>query len=441
MGSGAADFLFDFPPARWLWKPLVKRYLTGSWAAMTLKPGEPSPPRRLDKLGLYLHVPFCRSPCPYCPYNRVKYDERRYRLFESAAHQEIDLYGERMSEPLKDARVSSLYVGGGTPTIDPDSLARLVDHIRDVFGPADDICVECHPSSIDDSCLGILKSLGVTMVSIGVETLSDRLLKLIGRAQDAATAEDAVWRAVAGGFRTVNADLMFALPTQTIENLDYDVQRVLDLGVDQISAYPIFGFPYTKLGKRLGIRRILRPPAGLIRDMLGLIRRRSEERGFRQCSVWSFVRPDRAKFSSTTRQYYLGIGPSAASMTGDQFYVNTFSVEEYASALPGRLPVALVLPVDRRLEMVFWLYWRIYEMEIPIADFERLFEAELESVYGSLLNLWERMGMVYRLNGSYRVTESGAYWIHRVQNEYALNYIDRLWGRCRSEAWPEEVRL
>ena len=72
-------------------------------------------------------------------------------------------------------------------------------------------------------------------------------------------------------------------------------------------------------------------------------------------------------------------------MTGTQFYVNTFSVEEYAAALPKRLPVALVLPVDRRLEM--------------------------------------------------------AYWVHRIQNEYSLNYINRLWGRCRQQAWPQEVRL
>jgi len=446
MKPDIADLFFGFAPARWIWKPLVKRYVTGSWTPMVFKPGEAALPERLDGLGLYLHVPFCREPCPYCPYNRVKYVKDRYRLFEEAAHQEIDLYGRLMSEltSAKDRgrrRISSIYVGGGTPTIEPRSLAGLIAHVQETFGPPENTCVECHPAQMDDECLDTLKSVGVTMVSIGVQSLSDRLLKLIGRAQDAVTATDAVGRAVAAGFETVNADLMFALPTQTVEDLDHDVTTLLDMGVDQISAYPIFGFPYTKLGERLGIKRILRPPGDTIRRMLALIHRRAKERGFRQCSVWSFARPDRTKFSSTTRRHYIGIGPSAASMTGAQFYVNTFSVEEYASSLPDRLPIALVLPMDKRLEMAFWLYWRIYEMELPVADFRRTFDTELGKAYGLLLGLWERIGMMSRENGSYQVTDRGAYWIHRVQNEYALNYIDRLWGRCRSQPWPQKVRL
>jgi hypothetical protein len=128
-------------------------------------------------------------------------------------------------------------------------------------------------------------------------------------------------------------------------------------------------------------------------------------------------------------------------MTGRQFCVNTFSIDEYAAALPGRSPVALVLPVDRRLEMAYWLYWRVYEMKLGVADFRELFGEELEVVYGGLLRPLLRLGMMERHNGSYRVTRGAAYWVHRFQNEYSLNYINRLWGRCRQEAWPREVGL
>jgi coproporphyrinogen III oxidase-like Fe-S oxidoreductase len=441
-----ADIFIDFAPARYIWKPLVKRYILGSNAPFVFKPGKAVLPDGLESLGLYLHVPFCRQPCPYCPYNRVKYDNDRYRLFETAAHHEIDLYGQLMSghaffKEHGRPRINSFYVGGGTPTIQPRSLAGLIAHVRETFGVPENTCVECHPAHMDDECLDILKSVGVTMVSIGVQSLSDRLLELIGRAQNSTMAMDAVRRAIAAGFQTVNADLMFALPTQTVEDFDHDVTSLLNMGVDQISAYPIFGFPYTKLGKKLGIKSILRPPGGTIKKMLSIIRSRSIEKGFRQCSVWSYARPDRTKFSSTTRQYYIGIGPSAASMTGDQFYINTFSVEEYASSLPARLPVALVMQMDKRYEMAFWLYWRIYEMELPSADFKTRFNLELKEVYGLLLDLWVRMGMMHYRNGSYCVTDRGAYWIHRIQNEYALNYIDRLWGICRSQPWPQEIRL
>ena len=294
---------------------------------------------------------------------------------------------------------------------------------------------------MDDACLETLKRLGVTMVSVGVESLSDRLLKLIGRSHDAATAEQSVRRAVGWGFDAVSVDLMFALPTQTLDELDRDLQRVLALGVDQISTYPIFGFPYTELGRRLGIKSIRRPRGDLIRRMLDLIRRRADEEGFAQCSVWSFVRRRHKKFTSTTRHHYLGFGPSAASMMGGQFHVNTFSVQEYAAALPGRLPVALVMPVSRHLEMAYWLYWRAYELKISRKDFRELFDEELDAVFGRLMALLRGLRMARQEDGCYQLTGEAAYWIHRLQNEYALNYISRLWGRCREEAWPREVRL
>ena len=107
----------------------------------------------------------------------------------------------------------------------------------------------------------------------------------------------------------------------------------------------------------------------------------------------------------------------------------------------SRSPVALVLPVDRRLEMAYWLYWRVYEMKLGGGDFRELFGEDLEAVFGRLLRPLVRLGMMERHNGSYRVTEGAAYWVHRFQNEYSLNYINRLWGRCRQEAWPREVRL
>ena len=446
MGVNLEDFLFGLAPPRWIWRPLIKRWISGDSSPLVLRPARVVFPEHLERLGLYLHVPFCRDPCPYCPYNRVEYDESLYRRYETAAHQEIDLVARRLAASYAaregwPPQVVSLYVGGGTPTVVPQGLARLIGHITEAFGTPGDICVELHPAAMDDRCLEMLKSVGVTMLSVGVESLSDRLLRLIGRSHDAATARDAVRRALRHGFEAVNVDLMFALPTQTLDDLDHDLGGVLDLGPDQVSAYPIFGFPYTGLGRKLGLKRTSRPPADLVRRMLALISRRSQEHGLQQCAVWSFLRPAKKKFSSITRHHYVGFGPSAASMTGRQFYVNTFSVTEYVRALPDRLPVALVHPMNRRLEMAYWLYWRAYEMNIPADDFRELFGEELEDVYGRLLRLLQRLGTVHKHDGCYRITESGAYYIHRLQNEYSLNYIDRLWGRCRADPWPAEVTL
>ena len=129
-------------------------------------------------------------------------------------------------------------------------------------------------------------------------------------------------------------------------------------------------------------------------------------------------------------------------MTGTHFYVNTFDVDAYARALPDRRPIALALPVDRELEMAYWLYWRVYELEIGEGDFSSCFgERTLAGRYGHLLEPLRLLGLVERSPGGYRVTRAGAYWVHRLQNEYSLDYINRLWGRCRRQAWPSSAVL
>ncbi|MFH1708953.1 MAG: radical SAM protein [Planctomycetota bacterium] len=422
---------------RQLWKPVLHRMVTGQWERFLMQPRPVPFPGQMHNPGLYLHVPFCKELCPYCPYNKIKFDETLYRSFITAIHQEIDQYAAH----VPGQSYTSLYIGGGTPTIVPEGLVNMVGHIRRNFNITGDICVELHPAAMDDTCLDTLKRSGVTMVSIGVESTDDHILEIIGRRHDGPTAVDAVRRAVAAGFDAVNVDLMFALPGQGLEHLDRDLNRVLDAGADQISTYPMFGFPYTELGERLGLKGIRRPDDRLTRRMFDLITRRAKAAGMERCAVWSFIRKPRKKFSSITRHHYIGFGPSGASMTGDWFYVNTFSVPEYVKALPERRPVTLAMPLTRRHEMAYWLYWSTYEMEIDTAAFHRLFQVELDAIFGRLLWAPRLLGMVRRVDGRYEIKESAAYFIHKIQNEYSLNYINRLWGTCRADPWPQEVRL
>ena len=130
-------------------------------------------------------------------------------------------------------------------------------------------------------------------------------------------------------------------------------------------------------------------------------------------------------------------------MTGTDFYVNTFDLEAYAATLPQRRPIALSMPIDERLEMAYWLYWRTYELKVMEQDFHRLFgtNTSLDTIFWSILRPFQLLGMMRRIEGGYEITQSGAYWIHRLQNEYSLSYINRLWGGCRRVAWPEQVVL
>jgi oxygen-independent coproporphyrinogen-3 oxidase len=402
-------------------------------------PVEPQLPQGLRQAGLYLHVPFCKNLCPYCPYNRQAYEKNLFARYEHTVRQEIDLY----APCLEDMKFISLYIGGGTPTINVDGLVRILEHLKSKLALECDICIELHPSNMNTRCLEELQRVGVNMLSVGVESTSDPILKAIGRNHDRRMALNSTRRAVKAGFASVNVDLMFALPGQTLEDWANDLRAVIELGVDQISTYPLFSFPYSDLGQAQHIAEVTRPNSRTVRKLLNFTDSYAQEKGYKRCAVWSWIKPYRKKFSSITRHHYIGFGPSAASMTRSDFYVNTFDVKAYADTLPDRRPIALSMPIDQRLEMAYWLYWRTYELKILEQDFQRLFgpEVSLDQIFWPLFHSFQLLGMMRRIDGGYEITRSGAYWIHRLQNEYSLNYINRLWGGCRRTAWPQQVTL
>ncbi|MBW1644065.1 MAG: radical SAM protein [Deltaproteobacteria bacterium] len=336
-------------PAKFIWKPLIQKMVTGHWKRFRMHPGKPSFPHNLNQAGLYLHVPFCKNLCPFCPYNRIEYDEKLFYQYEEAVHAEIELY----TPYLKECKFVSFYIGGGTPTVNMPGLLRIFGHFKRSFSLSCDICIELHPGNMDSQCLEELKNEGVSMLSIGIESTSDDILKKIGRNHDGETAINSLRRAIVTGFDSVNADLMFALPGQTLKDWENDLKALINEGVDQISTYPLFSFPYSDLGQSQKIRQIQRPESRLIRSMLELTDSLLTNSDYTRCAVWSWLRPSKKIFSSITRHHYIGFGPSAASMTGNHFYVNTFDVASYAEMLPDRRPIALSMPVDRRL--VRWL--------------------------------------------------------------------------------------
>ena len=425
--------------ARSLWKPVLQRLVTGRAARFRMTPRTPPFPVGLERAGLYLHVPFCRNLCSFCPYNRVEYDPVLFGRYERAVCQEIEAYAPH----LRGTHFVSLYVGGGTPTVNPSGLLRILEHLRKTLDVSCDICVELHPAHMDEEVLVALKDVGVTLLSVGVESTSDQILERIGRNHSGEMALQALHRARAVGFDTVNADLMFALPGQTLDHWKHDVLAVLAEGVDQVSTYPMFTFPYSERGRQLGTRVVERPDGSTIRSMLRFTDEACRARGLRRCAVWSWQRPSSQKFSSITRHHYVGFGPSAATMNGAHFYVNTFDVAAYADSLPERLPVALSMEVNRRLEMAYWLYWRVYELFVSDSDFRSVFGAHesLTDRFGHLFGPLRAAGLARRATGGYAITPTGAYWIHRLQNEYSLNYINRLWGTCRRSPWPAEAVL
>jgi oxygen-independent coproporphyrinogen-3 oxidase len=393
----------------------------------------------MDAVGIYLHIPFCEQICPYCPYNKELYRRDVAERYADAVKKEINYYAEIVGK----TPVTSLYIGGGTPTTMLHSgLADILGHIRDTFEVQCDIHMESHPNHLSAGNLRLIRSMGIEHLSIGVEALVDRHLRTLRRPYTVAGAREATGRAIAQGFQCVNVDVMFALPGQTYEDVEQTGQALVEMGVDQVAAYPLFRFPYTRMGSsgkvdNYGLGQVLKR-----RRMFRILERIFYGAGYERTSVWAFTRPGVPRYCSVTVPRYLGLGASGGSYLENLFYLNTFSVSEYVKALEDdRMAIALSLELSERMQRSGWLYWRIYETRFRKADYQKRFGIDVDRVFGGHLKLLALLGFLEDDGEWIRLSDRGAFWLHACQDLLSIDYVSTLWGRSKGEPWPEKVVL
>jgi coproporphyrinogen III oxidase-like Fe-S oxidoreductase len=394
-------------------------------------------PTDLENLGLYLHVPFCWQICPFCPYNKTLYTKELAAKYETALVRELSLY-QRI---LGKTSFNSLYIGGGTPTTMTDSLSRVVGHVRGIFDLGDEIGVELHPNDVSFEKLQMLKKIGVNLVSLGIQSFNNQFLKILGRNYYSKTAGEALNLVLESGFKSVDVDILFSLPNQTVEEVRSDVLKVFNLGVDQVSCYPLIIFPFTKMPKLLKKSGLRIPNLFQEKRMLDTIVNLAEEFGYQRTSIWSFTKRNSPRYTSVTREKFIGIGASSASHIPGYFYINTFSPEEYIEATKERLPIALVAKLERQEEIGWWLFWRFYDTLISKRRFNELFGADIYQTFGILFQILNLLKLTEEQGNYIKLTRTGAFLFHLVEQQYSLSYLNKTWGTLSKNPWPEKLEL
>jgi oxygen-independent coproporphyrinogen-3 oxidase len=393
----------------------------------------------IDALGIYLHIPFCEQICPYCPYNKELYRRDVAERYARAVKREVDLYADIVG----NRPITSFYIGGGTPTTMLHSgLADVIGHIRDVLNLRCDIHMESHPNHLSADNLRATASMGIQHLSVGVEALQDRHLEWLCRPYTVDGVRASVGRALSQGFKCVNVDVMFALPGQTCREIEQTGHALVEMGVDQVAAYPLFRFPYTRIGgtgraDNYGISQVLKR-----RKMLGILEGIFYGAGYERTSVWAFTKQGVPRYCSVTVPLYLGLGASGGSYLRDVFYLNTFDASAYIEALEnGRMAIALSVDLSERMQRVGWLYWRIYETRFRKADYRERFGKDLDRAYGGYLRLLALLGFLKDDGERVVLSDRGAFWLHAFEDIFSIDYISKLWGTSRRDLWPEEVIL
>jgi oxygen-independent coproporphyrinogen III oxidase len=283
----------------------------------------------MEPTGLYVHLPFCRVRCSYCPF-AVTTDLRLEQRYVSALIREISL--------MSPAPVDTLYFGGGTPSrTSRDSLSRLVAALRDRFSVGDDseFTLEANPEDIDRESLSHWTKLGVNRLSIGVQSLDDRELYAIGRGHGRQHALHALALAGEGDWR-VSADLIIGLPHQTRQSFRASLEELLEQGIDHLSVYMLDLEEGTGLEKQVRRGVITLPPDEEVADLYLELVELAAAAGLSQYEISNFARSgfeSKHNLRYWRHQSYHGVGLAAHSFDGKARWANTSVIADYVSRL------------------------------------------------------------------------------------------------------------
>ncbi len=411
--------------------------LTRMWLTRSLKPftfknkyNSKLPFDECENLGLYVHIPFCKSICDFCPYCKVRYSKEQCDKYIDALIREIHIVGSQYPGKKK---TTSLYFGGGSPALAADRIHEIVDAINEHFTITEGIGLELHPDNVTPEILRILKDAGVTKISIGIQSFLGKYQNVLGRKKINTAAMMSALAEVP--FETVSMDFIFALPGQTCDDLKSDIDEAFSLGANHIAIYPFIDFSFTE-------SLVCAMPKKEKRALLDAITEYCMSKGYSRNSIWTFSNDPNAKYSSMTRDNFLGFGCSATTLLKDQFKINTFDIEAYCARIDkGDLATSLTLSFTRRQRMVYWLFWTAYSTRVNAMDFDKFFGVSLSKMYGFELRTAKLLGFVTEKNGIYEMTMKGAFYYHYYENFYTLSYIDKMWGIMSKEAFPSEIKL
>ena len=294
--------------------------------------------------GIYLHVPFCNSRCIYCGFCSTVSKGLRQKYIP-ALKREISERGDFFSSLYESDRiVKTLYVGGGTPSIlPPELLKEAVSAIRETFRIAEEIefTVEVNPDDITEDYAGSLRKMGVNRVSMGVQSFKDSHLKWMRRRHDSQTAVNAYRILRKAGFDNISLDLIFGFPLMTVGDWEDNLDTLIELSPEHISAYQMGIDPDTPLERMEKSGEFSLPSQEDSERMYKILQSKLKAAGYVQYEVSNFCKPgyhSRHNSSYWNRTPYLGLGPGAHSFIGMAREWNTSDIATWCnlSILPLR---------------------------------------------------------------------------------------------------------
>ena len=278
------------------------------------------------KIGIYIHIPFCKQKCYYCDFLSFANQENIQGRYVTSLIKEIKFFLKNNPE----IEVSTIYIGGGTPSyID----SKYIKEILKLFNKQNvETTIEVNPGTINLEKLKDYKEAGINRLSIGLQSTEDRLLKLIGRVHNFEDFINTYKLAKQVGFDNINADLMIGLPTQNISDIKKSLEKLIELELKHISVYSLIVEDGTVISKLLENKEIELPNENLERDMYWYVKNLLELNGYKHYEISNFAKPgyeSKHNLDCWGQEEYIGFGIAAHSYIDGVRYSNTTKLEDY----------------------------------------------------------------------------------------------------------------
>ncbi|RCK72854.1 MAG: hypothetical protein IGBAC_0346 [Ignavibacteriae bacterium] len=292
--------------------------------------------------GIYIHIPFCQRKCVYCDFYSLA-DNKDFDIFISFLLKEINLY----SEKYRDENFSTIYLGGGTPSIlDQSQVETILKEINKSFqlSTSPEVTIEVNPGTVNEKKLKAYRNSGINRISIGVQSFMDEDLKFLNRIHNSEEARKCIIDALNAGFENVSIDLIYALPTQTISTLENNLTQAISYPLKHISAYSLIIEQNTPLASMVRESKIKPVPEELEAMMMEFVINFLTQNGFKQYEVSNFAKSgyeSKHNLNYWNHSNYIGCGPSAHSFWNWKRWWNVDTIFSYYSRLNNNLlPVA-----------------------------------------------------------------------------------------------------
>ncbi len=388
------------------------------------------PPTAGHEYTLYMHVPFCESLCPYCSFNRFLYEGKKAVDYFAALREEMHMVASL------GYNFKTLYIGGGTPTINIEELVKTIDLARELFN-VHEISCETNPNHLIPEYVDQLKDR-VQRLSVGVQSFDTDLLYQMNRLEKFGEGKQILERIrfAAPYFESLNVDMIFNFPNQTLEMLNNDLEAILSSGAQQVTFYPLMSASSVEKSMANSVGR---PTHEREWQYFNLINDRLSGE-FKQLSAWTFVRKAAGMIDEyiVDSEEYVGIGSGSFSYLNGSLYVNHFSINQYSTAVhAGRLGVNARKEYDRLSQMRYWFMMNLFGMNFDRQAFRKRFGLSIWSGLGLEMLFMTLIG-AFNKNDSSQLTRRGQYMSVVMMREF-FSGVNNLRDLARKNLSPLEL--